>query len=161
MTKLMRLQGEPLKILLVEDNIDHAELVSRSLEEHNVANFMSHVSDGQSALDYLFRQGAYADREPGYPHLILLDLRLPKVDGMEVLRQIKESSDLIAIPVVILTTSEQDIDVAKAYEYHANSYVVKPIDFSKFSELIADLGYYWLSWNHHPWKDKPSVSQGN
>jgi len=146
------LKGEPLSILLVEDNLDHAELVMRSLREHRVANRVRLVEDGEAALDYLLRQGEYAEPHSSpWPHVVLLDLRLPKIDGLEVLRQIKTSDELKRIPVVILTTSEADRDVARAYEHHANSYLVKPVDFAKFTQLMDDLGFYWLGWNHYPW----------
>jgi CheY-like chemotaxis protein len=142
--------GEPLVLLLIEDNAAHAEMVKRSFEQHKVANVIQHVDDGQKALDYLFREGEYtdADKYP-LPHFILLDLRLPKVDGLEVLRQIKTSDDLLKTPVVVLTTSAADKDIAMAYEYHANSYVVKPMDFAKFKTLMEDLGYYWMIWNQN------------
>jgi CheY-like chemotaxis protein len=145
-------RGEPLVILLVEDNPDHTELIVRSFQDHLVINKIYHVSDGRDALDYMYRQGAYAD--PGKsprPHIILLDLRLPKVDGLEVLRQLKQSDDLCRIPVVIITTSEAERDIAMAYDNHANSYLVKPVDFQKFTQLMEDLGFYWLGWNRHPW----------
>jgi CheY-like chemotaxis protein len=144
--------GEPLTILLVEDNAAHAELVKRSLEGHRVENRVVHVSNGEAALDYLFRRNAFndPDRFP-LPHMVLLDLRLPRVDGLEVLRQIRTAPELEKLPVVVLTTSEAERDVAKAYEYHANSYLVKPLDFDKFSSLMDDLGFYWLKWNYYPW----------
>ena len=145
------LDGEPLTILLVEDNPDHAELVIRNLEEFQVANRIFHLEDGETALNYLFGQGEYADRKRfPLPHLMLLDLRLPKVDGLEVLKKVKEDVSLRAMPVVILTTSEAERDMAKAYEYHANSYVTKPVEFVDFTKLLKDLGFYWLAWNKHP-----------
>ncbi len=145
------MEGIPLIILLVEDNPDHTELILRSLEEHRVGNQIYHVADGEKALDYLLRRGDYTDPKTSpLPSLILLDLRLPKVDGLEVLKTIKGSEELRTIPVVILTTSDQERDVAKAYEFHANSYLVKPVDFDKFSKLIDDMGFYWLAWNHKP-----------
>ena len=142
--------GEPIVLLLIEDNAAHAEMVKRSFEQHKVANVIQHVDDGQKALDYLFREGEYtdADKYP-MPHCIFLDLRLPKVDGLELLRQIKTSDDLLKTPVVVLTTSAADKDIAMAYEYHANSYVVKPMDFAKFEALMEDLGYYWMIWNQN------------
>ena len=146
------MMGEPLVILLIEDNLDHAELIKRSMEEHRVVNEIFHVADGEEALDYLFNKGNFADTEKfPRPNLILLDLRLPKIDGLEVLRKIKESDDLLKIPVVVLTTSKAEQDIAKAYDYHANSYLVKPVDFGKFTELMNDLGFYWLGWNIKPW----------
>jgi len=144
--------GELFTILLVEDNPAHAELVMRSFEEHRIANQIVHVSDGESALDYLFARGSYATKENHPPpHIILLDLRLPRIDGLEVLRQIKESERLKRIPVIILTTSSAEKDAARAYERNVNSYVVKPIDFSQFTKLMDDLGMYWLGWNYFPW----------
>ncbi|MEW6084510.1 MAG: response regulator [Chloroflexota bacterium] len=143
--------GEPILVMLVEDNVDHAELVVRTLEEHRIANRVRHFLDGQSALDYLFHRGEFSDPATApRPHVILLDLRLPKVDGIDVLRGIKESDDLKSIPVVILTTSEAEKDVAKAYYNHANSYLVKPVGFEEFKKLMDDLGFYWLGWNTHP-----------
>jgi CheY-like chemotaxis protein len=142
------IRGEPLNILLVEDNLAHAELVIRSLRDHRIINEIEHLSNGEAALDYLFRRKAYANAEHSpRPHLILLDLRLPRVDGLEVLKEIKCSDDLRTIPVVILTTSEAEQDVARAYQYYANSYLAKPVDFTKFVRLIEDLGFYWLAWN--------------
>lgn len=140
--------GEPVLVMLVEDNVDHAELVIRTLEEHQIANKVRHFLDGQSALDYLFQRGEYADpAEIVRPHMILLDLRLPRVDGIDVLKTIKESEKLKSIPVVILTTSEAEKDVTKAYNNHANSYLVKPVGFEEFKQLMDDLGFYWLNWN--------------
>ena len=143
--------GQPLVILLVEDNDDHAEIVLSSLEERRVANRFYRVADGEAALDFLLRRGVYEDpADSPRPNLILLDLRLPKLDGLDVLRQIKESEALCRIPVVILTTSAAERDVAKAYRYHANSYLVKPVDFDRFLNLMEGLGFYWLAWNRNP-----------
>jgi CheY-like chemotaxis protein len=143
--------GDPLTILLVEDNLPHAELVKRSLETHEIVNKIYHVSDGEAALAYLFRQGVYADPATSpRPHVVLLDLRLPKVSGLDVLREIKTSNDLRTIPVVILTTSTAERDVVSAYAQHANSYLVKPVDFVVFTRMMHDLGLYWLLWNYHP-----------
>lgn len=145
------MDGEPLTILLVEDNPDHAELVIRNLEDFQVANTIIHVEDGEAALDYMHGCGLYTDRiRYPRPNLVLLDLRLPKIDGLNVLKEVKESTDLCSIPVVILTTSEAERDMAKAYQYHANSYVTKPVNFSEFSRLLKDLGFYWLAWNKKP-----------
>ncbi len=146
------ISGDPLTILLVEDNPAHAELVMRSLEDHRVVNEIYHVTNGEAALNYLFQQGNYTNAlQSPRPHVILLDLRLPRIDGLEVLKEIKSSDNLKDIPVVILTTSEAEQDVARAYEYHANSFLVKPVDFEKFTQLMTDLGFYWLAWNHYPW----------
>lgn len=143
--------GEPVLVMLVEDNADHAELVIRTLEEHRISNRVRHFLDGQSALDYLFHRGEYVDPVTNdRPHVILLDLRLPRVDGIDVLKTIKEDDQLKSIPVVVLTTSEAEKDVAKAYYNHANSYLVKPVGFEEFKKLMDDLGFYWLSWNTNP-----------
>jgi len=144
-------KGEPLNILLVEDNQAHAEMVIRSFETNRVANNIDHVTDGEQALDYLYRRGDFTDKKKyPHPHVVLLDLLLPKIQGLEVLEEIKSSEELRAIPVVILTTSAADMDVAKAYKHHANSYLVKPIDFDNFTKMMDELGYYWLVWNHKP-----------
>lgn len=148
---MIDLNGEPLVILLVEDNEDHATLVMRSMQDQRVANVIYHVDDGQKALDYLFHAHEYEKIETSpSPNLILLDLRLPKVDGLEVLKIIKQTQNLQRIPVVILTSSDAESDVARSYDYHANSYVVKPLDFNNFTKLMADLGFYWPFWNARP-----------
>lgn len=140
---------EPFTVLLVEDDPAHAELVLRSLEDYRAENHIIHLTDGEAALDFVFRRGEYEDAPR--PHMILLDLRLPKVHGLEVLRQIRASEDLHMIPVIVLTTSEAEQDVVRAYEHRVNSYVVKPLDFARFTSLMRELGYYWLGWNHYPW----------
>jgi len=151
---MAELTGEPLHILLVEDNEDHAELVIRGMRDQQVANTIHHVPDGEKALDYLFGRGAYADagKNPR-PNLVLLDLRLPRVDGLEVLKTIKTTPELLRIPVVILTSSEAENDIVQAFDYHANSYIVKPLDFKTFTRLMKDLGFYWLGWNAKPIKE--------
>lgn len=142
----------PVPILLAEDNAAHAALISRSLGAHHIVNRIYHVSDGEAALDYVFRRGAYADPAVSpRPHLVLLDLRLPKIDGLEVLQEIKTSPEVADLPVVILTTSAAEADVASAYARRANSYLVKPLDFAQFTQLMDDLSLYWLGWNYHPW----------
>jgi CheY-like chemotaxis protein len=144
----MTMNGEAPLILLVEDNPDHAELVRRSLAEHRVASRVRHVTDGQAALDYLFRRGEYADPAASpRAHVVLLDLRLPRVDGIEVLRAVKEDEALRATPVVVLTTSSAEKDVEAALRHHVNSYLVKPVGFDEFDRLMRDLGTYWLEWN--------------
>ena len=143
--------GEPLVILLVEDDPAHAEIVRRNLADFRVANRLVHVEDGQAALDYLFRQGRYGDpASSARPHLILLDLRLPKVDGLEVLRRLKEDDQLKSIPTVVLTTSGAESDMVNAYSNGAGSYLVKPVDFTKFTALMEAFGFYWLAWNRFP-----------
>jgi CheY-like chemotaxis protein len=146
------MNGEPIVILLAEDDPAHAEIVRRNMENSRIANRLEHVTDGQQALDYLYRRNGFSDpaRSPR-PGLILLDLRMPKLDGIEVLSAVKSDPALARIPVVILTTSAAEMDIAKAYDHHANSYLVKPVDFSQFSELLETLGYYWLAWNQKPY----------
>lgn len=144
-------EGKPVTILLVEDNQDHAELIKRSLKAHMVLNRLVHLSDGEVALDYLFRRGPFANSSDSpRPDIVLLDLRLPRIEGLEVLRQIKETKSLQHIPVVILTSSQDEGDIARAYHHHANSYLVKPLDFAKFSQMLYGLGFYWLAWNRAP-----------
>ena len=145
------MKSEPNLILLVEDDPAHAEVVRRNLSRSRIAIRMMHVSDGQAALDYLFRREEFSSPEISpRPGLILLDLRLPKVDGLEVLKAIKSDDGLSQIPVVMLTTSAAEVDVTKAYAFHANSYLVKPADCMKFGALIEAVGSYWLSWNQNP-----------
>ncbi|MEE8392141.1 MAG: response regulator [Anaerolineae bacterium] len=145
------METESLTILLIEDNLDHVELIRRGFQDHQIPNTIYHVADGEAALDYLFQRGEYADpRKSPPPHVILLDLRLPKIDGLEVLKEIKDDDDLGQIPVIVLTTSEAEKDIAQAYVSHANSYLVKPVDFGKFTQLMNDLGFYWLGWNRQP-----------
>lgn len=142
------MMGEPVLVMLVEDNADHAELVIRTLEDHRIANRIIHFSDGQAALDYLLRKGSYKDTALSpRPHVILLDLRLPRVDGLEVLSVIKQQDETKSIPVIVLTTSEAERDVARAYDNYVNSYLVKPVGFEEFSKMMNDLGLYWLGWN--------------
>lgn len=139
---------DPGLILLVEDDAAHAEVVRRSLAGAHTENLLVHVADGQEALDYLYRRDRFSDpsaaRRPG---LVLLDLHLPRVDGLEVLRTIKADARLSQIPVVMLTTSADESDMKRAYDCHANSYLVKPADCARFSELLETVGSYWLSWN--------------
>ena len=145
------MKGEPIVILVVEDDPAHAEISRRNFEASRLANRLLAVEDGQAALDYLNREGKYndADKFP-MPNLILLDLRLPLVDGLEVLKIIKSDRKLTTIPVVILTTSSDEADMVKAYEHHANSFLVKPVDFTQFSKLMETFGYYWVAWNQYP-----------
>ena len=145
------MSGEPFLILLVEDDSAHAEIVRRNLEDFRVANRLVRVADGQEALDYLYHEGRFADPAAHpRPGLVLLDLRLPKVDGLEVLRIVKSDPGLGSIPIVILTTSDAESDMAKAYGFQANSYLVKPVDLRNFTLLMEAFGYYWLAWNRYP-----------
>ena len=138
-------------ILLAEDNADHAELLKHSFRNHRVANRIYHVSDGEEALDYLFRRGRYANpADSPRPHLILLDLKMPKVSGIGVLQSIRAADEYAGVPVVMLSSSDADADVEQAYGLHVNSYLVKPLEFDAFSNLMHDLGYYWLQWNNRP-----------
>jgi CheY-like chemotaxis protein len=145
------MKGDPVVILLVEDDLAHAEIVRRNFEEFRMANRLIHVADGQAALDYLYRREQFSDPELSpRPELILLDLRLPRVEGLEVLKTIKADHDLSCIPVVVLTTSAAEKDVVRAYDSHANSYLVKPVDLPQFVDMMKALGYYWLAWNEYP-----------
>jgi len=145
------MKGEPIVILLVEDNLAHAEIIRRNFADCRVANRIIHVSDGQAALDYLKHQNGFSDPVTApRPGIILLDLRLPKVDGMEVLMIIKDAPEFSSIPVVVLTTSGSEMDIVKAYDLRANSYLVKPVDFEKFTELMSVFGFYWMAWNQRP-----------
>lgn len=139
---------EMIDVLLVEDDEDHAELVRRNLMSQAVPCRITHLSDGEAALDYLHRRAQYAspDSSPR-PDLILLDLRLPRIDGMTVLGDIKSAPQLQTIPVVVLTSSDADPDVSQAYLRHANSYLVKPLDLVNFEGLMKELGLYWFTWN--------------
>lgn len=142
--------GEPITILLVEDEPAHAEIVRRNFETMTITNTLKHVSDGEAALDYLYRKNRFSDPASSpRPGLILLDLRLPKVDGLQVLKTIKTEHGLQNIPVVILSTSASEADVAMAYANNANSYLIKPVDFKQFGDLLEALGTYWMVWNRH------------
>lgn len=139
---------DAVEILLVEDNSRDAELTIRALKKHNLANNLLTVTDGQAALDFLFSTGDYASRTTGHnPKVILLDLKLPKVDGQEVLRRIKNDSRTSTIPVVVLTSSNEERDLIESWKLGVNSYIVKPVDFMKFVDCVASLGMYWLVLN--------------
>jgi CheY-like chemotaxis protein len=140
-----------IHVLLIEDDPDHEELVRRAFVDGEARVALRVAHHGEEALDYLFHRGEYRDpaRSPR-PRLILLDLRLPRRDGLEVLAEIKSSPDLRAIPAVVLTTSESDQDVARALAQHANSYLVKPVDFALFEKLVGDVEAYWLKLNRQP-----------
>lgn len=139
------------KVLLVEDNPDDQELIRMTLEESNVANDIVVLSDGAQALDYLFGAGAYAGRDVSdTPQVVLLDLKLPKVNGLEVLERLRADPRTAFIPVVILTSSSEEEDILASYQLKANSYIRKPVDFNHFAEAIKQLGLYWLILNHTP-----------
>jgi CheY-like chemotaxis protein len=140
----------PIEILLVEDNMNDAELSLYALKKFKIANRIHHARDGAEALDYLFG-GQEASRDPiQTPKLILLDLKLPKVDGVEVLRRLKSHDKTRKIPVVVLTSSREDRDIVETYHLGVNSYIVKPIDFEQFTEAVRDVGLYWLLLNQAP-----------
>lgn len=137
--------------LLVEDDDAHAELIMMALAQNRVTNTVFRVSDGEEALAYLRHRPPYADCPR--PDVVLLDLKLPRVDGHEVLQHLKDDPDLSLIPVVVLTTSAAEADRARAYQNHANSYLVKPVDFDKFNQMVQDLKLYWCIWNQPPTTD--------
>jgi CheY-like chemotaxis protein len=138
------------RILLVEDNANDAELTLEALSEHNLANEVDRVNDGAEALDYLFQTGAYAGRDDGNLAVILLDLKLPKVDGLEVLRTIKSDERLKFIPVVVLTSSREESDLVESYRLGVNAYVVKPVNFSEFINAVKEVGAFWAIVNEPP-----------
>ncbi|MGH8638911.1 MAG: response regulator [Burkholderiales bacterium] len=142
---------EQVEILLVEDKSTDAELTLRALKRHNLANRVLWVKDGQEALDYVFAAGAYAERSPGGdPKLILLDIKLPRISGVDVLRRLKSDPRTKSIPVTMLTSSAEERDVIESYELGVNSYIVKPVDFNKFVETVSEVGMYWMVVNRPP-----------
>ena len=144
-------------ILLVEDNPDDEALTLRALKKNNIANDVVVLHDGAEALDYLFGQGAYTGRDVAdHPQVVLLDLNLPKIGGLEVLRAIRAEERLRSLPVVILTSSKEDRDLCAGYASGANSYVVKPVEFGDFSEAVRQLGLYWLILNERAPTSRPS-----
>jgi CheY-like chemotaxis protein len=140
-------ESDAIDILLVEDNPSDVELTRRALTKAKLANAIAIVGDGAEALDFLFRTGAYADRSAPNPKVVLLDLHLPKIDGLEVLRRIKSDERTRTIPVVVLTSSRGEKDLVESYRLGVNSYIVKPVDFEKFVESVANLALYWLMIN--------------
>jgi two-component system response regulator len=138
------------RLLLVEDSPRDAELILDALAAQHLANEVVHVRDGAEALDYLFRRGTFADRSDGEPALILLDLKMPKVDGMEVLRQIKANVTLKVIPVVMMTSSREEQDLMRSYQLGVNAYVVKPLKFSDFIDAVKQVGAFWAILNESP-----------
>lgn len=142
-------------ILLVEDNPSDAELALRSLKKHNLANRVFWAKDGEEALDYLFHRGAFSDSANSLPRVVLLDLRLPKVDGIEVLKQIRATPETCEIPVVVLTSSKEERDVMDTYNLGVNSFVAKPVAFDEFAGVVAQLGMYWVLVNRVPPEIRP------
>jgi CheY-like chemotaxis protein len=141
-----------VEILLVEDNPTDVELTLRTLKKHNLANNVHVVTDGAEALDYIFATGSYKDRKiDKKPRVVLLDLKLPKVDGLEVLRKVKSDERTKDIPVVVLTSSKEEQDKIESYRLGVNSYIVKPVDFNQFAEVVSKLGFYWMLLNKLPY----------
>ena len=141
---------EQVEILLVEDNPTDAELTMRALRKKNLANNLVWVKDGEEALDFIHCKGKYKDRVNGTPKLILLDLKLPKIDGIEVLRDLKADIKTRTVPVVMLTSSQEERDIVESYQLGVNSYIVKPVDFDKFLEMVSQVGLYWSLMNKVP-----------
>lgn len=140
-----------VEVLLVEDNTRDADLTLRSLEKYNLSNRIKWVKDGELALDYLLGRNEYAGRNVHeQPRVVLLDLKMPKMNGIEVLEEIRNSEATKKLPVVILTSSQEEKDIVRSYELGVNSYIVKPVDFNKFKESIREIGYYWLVLNEKP-----------
>lgn len=144
------LANEPISIVLVEDNAADAELAMLALQRANIGNQIQLLRDGVEALDFIFCQGAYSQRQMDHPKVILLDLKLPRISGLEVLRRIKADPRTQMIPVVVLTSSAEDRDVIDSYQLGVNSYIVKPVDFEQFNKAVQQLGFYWLLFNQPP-----------
>jgi CheY-like chemotaxis protein len=138
------------RILLVEDNANDVELTLEALEENHLANEVVVTQDGEEALDYLYRRGLYKLRTEGHPAVVLLDLKLPKVDGLQVLKQIKSDPSMRTIPIVMLTSSREEVDLVTSYDLGVNAYVVKPVDFSEFVGALKELGLFWAVINNPP-----------
>ena len=144
-----------VEVLLVEDNMHDAEMTIRSLKKVNLANNLVHVKDGEEALDFIFAQGKFAGRDiDNGPKVVLLDIKMPKVDGIEVLRRLKANDATKTIPVVIMTSSKEEQDIISSYKLGVNSYVVKPVDFEGFAKAVSQLGLYWLLTNQPPLPNK-------
>ncbi len=142
---------QQIEILLAEDNPADAELTQRALRKHNLGNRLYWVKDGAEALDFIFCRGAYTGRDPANPpKLVLLDIKMPKVDGIEVLRQLKADASARLIPIVVMTSSNEERDVLESYRLGANSYIVKPVEFPAFLDVVAKIGLYWVLTNRVP-----------
>jgi len=141
---------QQVEILLVEDNRADAELTLRALKKNNLTNNLVWVKDGAEALDFMFRTGSYAGRANGNPRLVLLDLKLPKIDGIEVLKRLKSDGRTKTVPVVMVTSSAEECDVVESYQLGVNSYLVKPVDFNQFVETVSQAGLYWAVLNKIP-----------
>ena len=137
-------QYQHVQILLVEDSVQDAELTRLALKRHNVANDVAWVRDGVEAIDYLLCQGEYAGRDSGSPKLVLLDMKMPRMDGMQVLARLKANDSTKAIPVVMLTSSREESDLVESYALGVNSYIVKPVDFEQFADTVSQVGMYWV-----------------
>ena len=147
----MNNQLNEVEILLVEDNMSDAELIIRALRKVNLANNLVHVKDGAEALEFIFATGVFADRKKqNVPKVILLDITMPKVDGIEVLRQIRANDETKLVPVVIMTSSKEEQDIIRSYKLGVNSFVVKPVVFTDFAKAVSDLGLYWVLINQPP-----------
>ena len=145
------MESSQIEILLVEDDIDDAEMTIHAMRKHNLGNKLIHVTDGEEAMDFLLGRGKFTGRDVSLtPRLILLDLKMPKMDGMEVLEMVKSNAATKKIPVVILTSSNEDPDVSRCYELGANGYIVKPVEFDSFIVAVSELGMYWMLLNHAP-----------
>ena len=143
------MENAEVEILLIEDNPNDAEMTIRALKKGNISNKVIHLKDGAEGLDYLFCTGEYSSRDSNHkPKVILLDLKMPRVNGIEVLRKVKSNENTKTIPVVVLTSSKEDPDVSACYELGVNSYIVKPVGFENFTKAISEFGLYWLLLNH-------------
>mgnify|MGYP001010088446 CR=1 FL=1 len=143
------MKKQEIEILLVEDNKSDAEMTLRALKKINLINTVVHVSDGEKALDFLYAKGEFSERDPSVkPKVILLDIKMPKINGLEVLEKVKANPLTKHIPVVMLTSSQEDPDIERCYELGANSYIVKPVGFPEFVKTVSELGMYWVIYNH-------------
>jgi len=145
------MENTEVEILLVEDNPNDAEMTIRALKKNNIANNLVHLTNGADALDFIFGTGSFTGRNTDiHPKIMLLDLKMPKVDGIDVLRKVKSDERTKIIPIVVLTSSQEDPDIQTCYQLGVNSYIVKPVDFGNFIKAVSELGLYWLVLNHAP-----------